>query len=86
MQIVLPLGVNIAEPVQLRVDNGDAERHQIGTCTNAGCSVSLTVNDKLLAAMRTGTLLKVTVEDGAKKPVELPLPLLGFALAYDKAK
>jgi invasion protein IalB len=42
--------------------------------------------DKLLAAMRTGTDLKLTVQDASKKAIELSLPLLGFGIAYDKTK
>ena len=46
----------------------------------------MTVNDKLLGAMRSGKELKITVQDASKKPIELALPLLGFGLAYDKAR
>ena len=42
--------------------------------------------DKLIAAMRTGTDLKITVQDANKKPIEMSLPLLGFGVAFDKAK
>jgi len=35
--------------------------------------------------MRAGTLLKVTVFDGNKRPIAIDVPLLGFGLAYDKA-
>ena len=42
----------------------------------------MTVNDKLIAAMRGGKDLKVTVQDPSKKPIEMSLPLLGFGLAY----
>ncbi|HLH93831.1 MAG TPA: invasion associated locus B family protein [Xanthobacteraceae bacterium] len=86
MTILLPLGLNLTEPVTIRVDNGMPERQPIQTCDNGGCLVSLTVPDKLLAAMRTGTDLKLTVQDASKKPIELAFPLLGFGLAYDKAK
>jgi invasion protein IalB len=86
MSVLLPLGLNLTEPVLIRVDNGPPERQPIQTCNNAGCLVSLTVPDKLLAAMRTGTELKLTVQDATKKPIDLGLPLLGFGIAYDKAK
>jgi invasion protein IalB len=36
--------------------------------------------------MRTGTDLKLTVQDANKKPIEMSLPLLGFGIAYDKTK
>jgi len=46
----------------------------------------MTVSDKLIAAMRTGGELKITVQDANKKLIDLTLPLLGFGLAFDKAK
>jgi len=86
MAIQLPLGLNLTEAIQIKVDNGLAETQAIQTCTNVGCFVSMTLNDKFLASMRSGKDLKVTVQDAAKKPVELSLPLLGFGLAYDKVR
>jgi invasion protein IalB len=86
MLMTLPLGLNLTEPVQLKVDNGASEKQAIQTCTNVGCFVALTLPDKFLAAMRGGRDLKITVQDANKKPVEMSLPLLGFGLAFDKAK
>jgi len=86
MSILLPLGLNLTEPVAIKVDNGPPERQPIQTCNNAGCLVTMTANDKLLAAMRTGTDLKLTVQDANKKPIDMSLPLLGFGIAYDKTK
>ena len=86
MMIQLPLALNLTEPVSLKVDNAQPERHPIQTCTNAGCFVGLTVNDKLFAALRAGAELKLGFQDANKKPIEVGLPLLGFALAFDKAK
>ncbi len=86
MTIQLPLGLNLTEAIQVKVDGGAPERQQIQTCTNIGCFVSMAVNEKLLAAMRNGKELKITVQDPSKKAVDLSLPLLGFGLAYDKVK
>jgi invasion protein IalB len=86
MSILLPLGLNLTEAVAIKVDNGAPERQPIQTCNNAGCVVTMPVNDKILAAMRTGTDLKITVQDASKKPIEMSLPLLGFGIAYDKTK
>jgi invasion protein IalB len=86
MTIQLPLGLNLTEPVLIKVDNGQPERQPIQTCNNAGCLVTMTPNDRFLAAMRGGTELKITVQDANKKPIEMALPLLGFGVAYDKAK
>jgi invasion protein IalB len=86
MVMQLPLGLNLVEPITLKVDNGPPERQAIQTCTNVGCFIAMTIADKLLAAMRTGSQLNITVQDSNKKPVEMALPLLGFGLAFDKAK
>ena len=86
MAIQLPLGLNLTEAIQIKVDNGPAESQAIQTCTNIGCFVSMAVNEKLLATMRSGKELKITVQDPSKKAVDLSLPLLGFGLAYDKVR
>jgi len=86
MSLLLPLGLNLTEPVLIKVDNGPPERQPIQTCNNSGCLVTMAVNDKFLAAMRTGLDLKLTVQDASKKPIEMSLPLLGFGIAYDKTK
>jgi len=46
----------------------------------------MTLSDKFIAAMRAGGELKITVQDANKKPIEMSLPLLGFGIAFDKAK
>ncbi|MCC6775199.1 MAG: invasion associated locus B family protein [Hyphomicrobiales bacterium] len=84
--ITLPLGLNLTEPITLKIDNGTGERQPIQTCTNVGCFAAFTAPDKLVAAMRTGRELKIAMQDANKKPVEMALPLLGFGLAFDKAK
>jgi invasion protein IalB len=86
LTIQLPLGLNLTEPVQIRVDNGPPEKQPIQTCTNTGCFVSMTASPQLLSAMRSGRDLKITVMDGNKKPVEMGLPLFGFGIAFDKAR
>jgi invasion protein IalB len=84
--IQLPLGISLTEPVQLKVDNGTAERFPVQTCTNVGCIVSVPLKEPLMAAMRSGTLLKVSIQDTNKRTINIDVPLLGFGLAFDKAK
>ena len=71
MVLTLPLGLNLTEPVTIKVDNGAAERQPIQTCTNVGCFVAMTLTDKMIAAMRTGSDLKITVQDANKKPIDM---------------
>ena len=84
--IQLPLGISLTEPVQLKVDNGTVERYPVQTCTNVGCIVNVPLKDPLMAAMRAGTLLKIAIQDTNKRTINIDVPLLGFGLAFDKAK
>jgi invasion protein IalB len=86
MTLQLPLGLSLTEPVLLKVDNGQPERSPIQTCTNIGCFASMKANEKLVSAMRSGHEIKITVYDANKKPIEMALPLLGFGIAFDKAR
>lgn len=86
MLVQLPLGLNLVEPVSIRVDGGAPERYPLQTCNSGGCFTSVAITDALLTAMRAGTDLKVLFQDAGKKAIEVSFPLLGFSLAYDKAK
>jgi invasion protein IalB len=86
MMLQLPLGLNLSEPVQFKVDNGTVEKQPVQTCTTTGCFVGMQLNDKFLAAMRGDTLLKIALQDSNKQPIAIDVPLLGFSLALDKAK
>lgn len=85
LALQLPLGISVSEPVVLRVDGGKEEKLALQTCTNSGCFLSVPLKDPLLAAMRGGTQLKLSLQDTNKRTINIDLPLLGFALAYDKA-
>ena len=86
MLIQLPLGIALVEPVQLQVDGGPAEKQSVQTCTAVGCFLGIQLNDKLLAAMRSGKILKLTFQDTNKRSLSIDVPLLGFGLALDKVK
>ena len=86
LTIQLPLGINLVEPVQFKVDNGPVERQPVQTCTAVGCIVTVPLKDPLLAALRGGTLLKITIQDTNKRTINIDVPLLGFGLAFDKIK
>ena len=85
LALQLPLGINLAEPIQIKVDDGTAEKVPVQTCTAAGCFIILPLKDPLLATMRTGKTLRITVYDATKRAITIEVPLLGFGLAFDKA-
>ena len=81
----LPLGLNVSEPVLVKVDAGKEDKVPMQTCTNTGCFLSLPLKDPLLASLRTGQQLKLAVKDTNGRTINLDIPLLGFGLAFDKA-
>jgi len=92
MLIRLPLGILVSSPVAIQIEHHAQVEHQPGfsfaiqTCTAAGCFVGTPLADDLLAAMRTGKQMDVTYQSTEKQNVSVPLPLSGFAVAYDKIK
>lgn len=85
LALQLPLGINVSEPVAVKVDAGKEERLPIQTCTNTGCFLTVPLRDPLLATMRAGAQLRLSLQDVNKRTVNIDLPLLGFGLAFDKA-
>jgi invasion protein IalB len=84
--IQLPLGIQVTEPVTVRVDEGAAEKFGVQTCTQAGCFVGAPIGEPLITAMRAGKELKVAFANINKQTVTVSMGLLGFGLAYDKIK
>jgi invasion protein IalB len=85
LALQLPLGINVTEPVAVRVDAGKEEKLPIQTCANSGCFLTVPLKEPLLAAMRAGKQLRLSLQDMNKRTVTIDLPLLGFSLAFDKA-
>ncbi len=84
--IQLPLGLNLPLGVKLQVDEGKTIEVPIQTCENRGCYASTQVAPDLLAALRSGKQLKISVQNMAKENLTIPVPLGEFAAAYDKIK
>ncbi len=86
MTLQVPLGIQISEPVTLRVDEGAIEKFSLQTCTTTGCFIQQPLPDALVAAMRGGKSLQIGFRDQARQPVVATMTLLGFGLALDKAR
>jgi len=86
MMIQLPLGLYVPAGVALHVDQGQAVALPIQTCDATGCYAGIPVAAEFLGQLRSGKTLRITFENLAQSKVELPLPLAGFASAYDAVK
>jgi len=85
LTLQLPLGINVGEPLTLKVDDGKEEKVPLQTCTATGCFASVPLKEPLLAALRGGKQLKLALQDRDKRAINIDVPLLGFGLAFDKA-
>jgi invasion protein IalB len=84
--VQLPLGLNLPGGAKLQVDDGRATDLQIQTCEARGCYAGTPVGPDLLAALKSGKLLKISFQNLSKETITIPLPLADFAAAYDKIK
>jgi invasion protein IalB len=84
--IQLPLGLNIPAGAKLQVDDGKTVDMQIQTCEARGCYAGTAIGPDLLAAMKSGSQLKVLFQNLSKETLTVPLPLADFAAAYEKIK
>lgn len=85
LQMQLPLGISVSDPVVFKIDNGKEERLPVQTCTNSGCFLTVPLKEPLLSELRAGTVLKLALQDTSKRTISIDVPLLGFGLAFDKA-
>jgi invasion protein IalB len=84
--IQLPLGLNLPVGAKLQVDDGKTSDLQIQTCEARGCYTNVPLSPDMLAAMKSGKLLKVSFQNMGKETITIPMPLADFPAAYDKIK
>lgn len=83
--LVLPFGLLFEAGVTLQVDEAKP-RDPIGflTCLPAGCLARLSLDAEMLTGLRSGTALKIKVQNTDRKDVNLSVPLNGLAAALDR--
>ena len=84
--IQLPLGIQVADKVSLKIDDHRPELYPVQTCTPTGCLIGAPAADGLIGALRSGRELKVAFRNLAQQTITVTMPLAGFGLAYDKIK
>jgi invasion protein IalB len=86
MQMAVPLGVALAEKVNVAVAPNYETALAVSRCTPQGCLVEGTVDPALLTAMREGeqAIISVATPEGQRIPIALALK--GFAAASDALK
>lgn len=77
--VILPLGVDLSQPMSLRIDEGEPLGFKVRYCLSDGCYAFLTLPPDVLAGMKKGALGVMIFKTFDGQPGKLPLSLEGFA-------
>ncbi|MCS5595954.1 MAG: invasion associated locus B family protein [Alphaproteobacteria bacterium] len=80
--IVLPLGLMVAKPVLMQVDDGKKMAFNFHTCTPGGCLARINATKELMDQMRKGNKLMLATHSQMGKEFNVQLSLKGFSAAY----
>lgn len=86
MIVTAPLGLYIPAGVAYNIDGGASQPLQLRTCERGGCIADVAISAETLTAMRNGQKLNIVFQNGPQRVVTLPMSLIGFTAAIDKAK
>lgn len=86
MVVTAPLGLYIPAGISYGIDNGALQPLQLRTCERGGCVADVTLGADVLNAMRAGQRLNIVFQNGPQRAVTLPMSLVGFTAAFDKAR
>jgi invasion protein IalB len=86
MMVHLPLGLFLPSGVQLQVDQNKVIDLPLQTCDANGCYAGTPVAADLLAEMQKGKSLRIGFKNLTQTSIDLPMPLSGFAAAYETIK
>jgi invasion protein IalB len=84
LYVRVPLGISIPEGAAIKVDEGQPQTAALQTCDQQGCFGNMPATPELVTAMGTGKTLNVIFQNMKKEPITVPVPLAGFAAAFQK--
>lgn len=84
--IILPLGVDLSQPLSMAIDEGAPLGFKVRYCLGDGCYAFLTLPPDVLASMKKGSLGVLTFKTFDGQPGRLPLALDGFSQALESLK
>ena len=80
----LPHGLFLPAGITVQIDQGKVENLVVQTCDDKGCYAGAPIAKDMLATMQKAEKLIVTFQDLQKQTITVPMPLAGFAEAYQK--
>jgi invasion protein IalB len=87
LQLITPLGINVASGLLLKVDEGKESQIPFLTCLQDGCLGIHKLDDNLLSAMKRGNVAKVAFRPfNQQQPLVIDVSLKGFTAAMQKVE
>nr|WP_245504235.1 invasion associated locus B family protein [Lichenihabitans psoromatis] len=83
LRVVAPLGVLLPSGLGLKVDQVDIGRAGFVRCLPTGCIAEVTMEDKLIDQLRTGTTATFIIFQTPEEGVGIPLTLAGFKEGFE---
>ncbi|KQP49017.1 MULTISPECIES: invasion associated locus B family protein [unclassified Methylobacterium] len=84
VRYLMPLGLLLQPGIRFTVDGQQGTAGKFAVCFPNGCFAEAGgVGNELIAAMKKGTLLNVSVQNQTQREVTFAVPLTGFGKAFD---
>jgi invasion protein IalB len=83
MRVVAPLGILLPSGLGLKIDNNDVGRAGFVKCLPNGCIAEITMDDKLITALRNGQTSTFIIFQSPEEGIGFPMSLKGFGDGYD---
>jgi invasion protein IalB len=84
LRVVAPLGVLLPSGLGLKIDQVDVGRAGFVRCLPTGCVAEVTMDDKLISQLGSGTTATFIIFQTPEEGIGIPLTLSGFKEGFDK--
>lgn len=83
VRFLLPLGFILAPGVRFAVDTGAPQPGKFAVCFPNGCFAEVAVKDDVIASLKKGNTMAVSVQNQFGREVAFQVPLTDFGKAFD---
>lgn len=83
VRFLMPLGFILAPGVRFTIDNGAAQPGKFAVCFPNGCFAEVAIKDDIVATMKKGTTMAVSVQNQFGREVSFQVPLADFGKGFD---
>ena len=85
VRFLLPISVLLRPGIRFAVDQGQPTPGQYAICFPNGCFAEATIKDDVVASLKKGSNLNISVQNQVGREVTFAVPLAGFGKSFDGA-